>query len=130
MSKYTNIPSEIRNLFNEKRQSIVMNDFLHLLDSLKIYQRCLVGVKRANCQLTNLQVFQILILMPFFAVSGLSHYTTSVMSRMFGGKKDILYSFMAQYTVDWRNVIYRIAVQLVSMITVRNDFKKSIFRQS
>lgn len=101
MSKYTNIPSEIRNLFNEKRQEIVMNDFLHLLDSLKIDQRSLGGIKRANCQLTNLQVFQILILMPFFAVSGLSHYTTSVMSRMFGGKKDILYSFMAQDTVDW-----------------------------
>lgn len=66
MSKYTNIPSEIRNLFNEKRQEIVMNDFLHLLDSLKIDQRSLGGIKRANCQLTNLQVFQILILMPFF----------------------------------------------------------------
>lgn len=125
MSKYTNIPSEIRNLFSEKRQRIVMNDLLHILESLRIDQRCLGGVKRANCQLTNLQVFQILILLPFFAVSGLSHYTTSVMSRMFGGKKDILYSFMAQDTVDWRNVIYRIAVQLISMITVRNDFKKS-----
>lgn len=107
-----------------------MNDLLHILESLRIDQRCLGGVKRANCQLTNLQVFQILILLPFFAVSGLSHYTTSVMSRMFGGKKDILYSFMAQDTVDWRNVIYRIAVQLISMITVRNDFKKVIFRQS
>lgn len=83
------------------------------------------GIKRAKYQLTNLLIFQILILMPFFAVSGLSHYTTSVMSRMFGGKKDILYSFMAQDTVDWLNVIYSIALQLISMITARNDFKKS-----
>lgn len=44
---------------------------------------------------------------------------------MFGGKKDILYSFMSRATVDWRNVIYRIAIQLVSMISVRSDFKKS-----
>lgn len=44
---------------------------------------------------------------------------------MFGSKKDILYSFMAQDTVDWLNVIYSIALQLISMITARNDFKKS-----
>jgi hypothetical protein len=25
---------------------------------------------------------------------------------MFGGKKDILYSFMAQDNIDWRDVIY------------------------
>lgn len=47
------------------------------------------------------------------------------MNRMFGGKKDILYSFMSRDTVDWHNVIYRIAIQLVSMISVRSDFKKS-----
>ncbi len=87
MNKHKNIPSDIRNLFNEKRQGIVMNDFLHLLDSFKIDQRCLGVVKTANCQLTNFQEFQILLLMPFFAVCGLYHYTTSIMSRKFGGKK-------------------------------------------
>ncbi len=98
--------------------------------SLKIDQRRLGGVKRANCQLTNPQVFQILILMPFFAASGLSHYTTAVMSCMFDGKKGILNSFMTQDIADWYNVIYHITVQLASMITVHNDFKKVIFRQS
>lgn len=47
------------------------------------------------------------------------------MSRMFGGKKDILYSFMSQDTTDWRNVIYRVTQQLVSRVTVRKDFKRS-----
>lgn len=125
MSKYTNIPSEIRNLFSEKRQSIVMNDFSRLLESLNINSRSLGGAKRVNCQLTNLQIFQILVLMPFFAVKGLSHYGTSVLGRMFGGKKDILYSFMSQDTVDWRSLIYRIAIHLVSNIIIRKDFKKS-----
>lgn len=102
-----------------------MNDFSSLLESLSIDSRCLGGAKRDNCQLTNLQIFQILVLMPFFAVTGLSHYAASVMSRMFGGKKDILYSFMSQDNIDWRYVIYRITVKLISSITVRNDFKKS-----
>ena len=78
MSKYTKIPSEIRNLFNEKRQKIVMSDFTHLLESFKLNQGILGGIKRSNCKLTNLQVFQILVLMPFFAVSGFSHYAKSV----------------------------------------------------
>ena len=60
MSKITNIPSEIRNFFSEKRRSIVMDTFTSLLEGLNLDNRSLGGLKRENCQLTNLQVFQIL----------------------------------------------------------------------
>ena len=73
MSKITNIPSEIRNFFSEKRRSIVMDTFTRLLEGLKLDNRSLGGLKRENCQLTNLQVFQILLLFPFFAIKGFSH---------------------------------------------------------
>lgn len=66
MSKITNIPSEIRNFFSEKRRSIVMDTFTRLLEGLNLDTRSLGGLKRENCQLTNLQVFQILLLLPFF----------------------------------------------------------------
>lgn len=55
MSKFTKIPSEIKNLFTEKRQSTVMNEFATLLETLSVDSRCLGGAKRENCQLTNLQ---------------------------------------------------------------------------
>lgn len=77
MSKITNIPSEIRNFFSEKRRSIVMDIFMRLLESLNLGNRSLGGLKRENCQLTNLQVFQILLLLPFFAIKGFSHYDGS-----------------------------------------------------
>lgn len=125
MGKFTKIPSEIRNFFTEKRQSTVINDFTRLLESFSLDNRCLGGDKRENCQLTNLQVFQILVMMPFFAIEAISHYATSVMNRMFGGKKDILYSFMSQDNIDWRTVIYRITVKLISKITIRKDYRKS-----
>lgn len=125
MSKSTKIPSEISNFFSEKRRNVVMEAFTRLLESLKVDSRNLGGKKRDNCQLTNLQLFQILILMPFFSVKGFSHYPTSVLSRMFGGKKDILYSFMSQDDIDWRNLIYRIVTRLVSCVRIRKDFKKS-----
>ena len=54
MSKITNIPSEIRNFFSEKRRSIVMDTFTHLLEGLNLDNRSRGGLKRENCQLTNL----------------------------------------------------------------------------
>lgn len=44
---------------------------------------------------------------------------------MFGGKKDVLYSFMSQDNIHWRNLIYRIVVKLITKVTTRADFKKS-----
>ena len=70
MSKFTNIPSDIRSFFNEKRRSVVMNAFTCLLEDINLDCRSLGGMKRENCRLTNLQVFQILVLFPFFAIKG------------------------------------------------------------
>lgn len=125
MCKVNNIPSEIRNFFKEKRYAASMNDLTILLESLHLSDSNFGGSKRENCKLTNLQVFQILVMMPFFAVRGFSHYATSVMNRMFGGKKDILYSFMSQDSIDWRNIVHRVASSLIKGVTVRKDFKKS-----
>ena len=125
MSKITKIPSEIRNFFSEKRRNMVVDTFTRLLESLDLDCRSLGGMKRENCQLTNLQVFQILVLLPFFSVKGCSHYNESVLSRMFGGRKDVLYSYLSQDGINWRNVVYRIAKWLVTKVTVRNDHKKS-----
>ena len=100
MSKITNIPSEIRNFFSEKRRSIVMDTFTRLLEDLNLDNRSLGGLKRENCQLTNLQVFQILLLLPFFAIKGFSHYDGSALCRMFGGKKDVFYSYLSQDNIN------------------------------
>lgn len=125
MGKNTIIPSEIRNFFSEKRRSAVTDTFTHLLESANLDCRSLGGKKRDNCQLTNLQVFQLLVLLPFFAIRGISHYEGSALSRMFGGKKDVLYSFLSQDGINWRKVIYRITNWLLMKVTVRGDHKES-----
>ena len=125
MGKFTNIPSDIRSFFNEKRSSVVMNAFTCLLEDLNLDCRSLGGMKRENCRLTNLQVFQILVLFPFFAIKGYSHYAGSALSRMFGGKKDMLYSYLSQDNINWRKVIYRITNRLVKQVVIRDDHKKS-----
>ncbi|MDO5396290.1 MAG: transposase [Bacteroidales bacterium] len=125
MGKFTKIPSEIRNFFSEKRRASVMEAFTKAVESMSVDNKSLGGVKRDNCQLTNLQIFQLLILLPFFAVKGFSHYPESVLSRMFGGKKDVFYSFMAKDNIDWRNIVCRTAVRLIQKIVIRSDYRKS-----
>ena len=125
MSKFTNIPSDIRSFFNEKRRSVVMNAFTCLLEDINLDCRSLGGMKRENCRLTNLQVFQILVLFPFFAIKGYSHDAGSALCRMFGGKKDMFYSYLSQDNINWRKVIYRITNRLVKRVVIRDDHKKS-----
>lgn len=62
-----------------------MDMFSNLLVSLRFDNRNLGGNKRSNCLLTNLQIFQLIVLMPFFAIKNLFHYEDSILNRMFGG---------------------------------------------
>ena len=67
MSKSTNIPSEIRNFFTEKRINPAFSKFMTLLEGMKISDKDFGSRKRGNCQLTNLQIFQIILILPFMA---------------------------------------------------------------
>lgn len=125
MHKSTKILSEIRGFFVKERQSALLTTFTGLVESLNLDSRSLGGNKYHNCKLTNLQVFHILVMMPFFGVQGFSHYAESVLHKMFSGKKDILYSFMAQDTIDWRHILYRIVYKLINGICIRTDYQKS-----
>lgn len=109
----------------EPCRSVVMNAFTCLLEDINLDCRSLGGMKRENCRLTNLQVFQILVLFPFFAIKGYSHYAGSALCRMFGGKKDMFYSYLSQDNINWRKVIYRITNRLVKRVVIRDDHKKS-----
>lgn len=82
MSKRTEISSEIRVFFNENRQKNVMSNFMCLLESFKLTQGILCGIKRYNCKLANLQVFQILVLMLFFAVPELTGINEETMLEL------------------------------------------------
>ena len=44
---------------------------------------------------------------------------------MFGGKKDVLYSYLSQDNINWRDAVYRITNWLLAKVTVRQDYKKS-----
>lgn len=85
MSKITKIPSEIRNFFTGKRINPAFSKFMTLLEGMRISDKDLGGKKRENCQLTNLQLFQIILILPFMAVPGFSHYAGSSISKLLWG---------------------------------------------
>ena len=70
--KITKIPSEIRNFFTGKRINPAFSKFMTLLEGMRISDKDLGGKKRENYQLTNLQLFQIILILPFMAVPGIA----------------------------------------------------------
>lgn len=63
--------------------------------------------------------------MPFFEIKGFSHYAGSGLGRMFSGKKDLFYEFIAQDDIEWRKILYRTARKMMDGITIRADHRKS-----
>lgn len=61
-----------------------MEQFAKALEGLRLHSKKLGGNKHENCQLANLQSFQILILVPFIAIKGQSYHVGSGLCNMFG----------------------------------------------
>ncbi len=105
MSKFTKIPSEIRSFLQknaENRINPAFSKFTALLEDIRISDNDLGGVKRANCQLTNRQLFQIIILLSFLAVPGFSHYAESTILKMFGGREVRLFLCTRGKNENWK----------------------------
>lgn len=96
-----------------------------LVEKMNVSNKMLGGDKKPNCKLTNLQIFHLLLIMPFCDIKGISHYANSVLSRMFSGKKDLFYQFLSQDGTDWRKVLYHTAKKMIDSITIRTDHKDS-----
>ena len=69
--------------------------------------------KSGNCKFTNVQVLNLLVLFPFFAVRNAYRYSGSSLSRLFSCEKDMFYRFMNDGNVRWRNLLYAVSLQLL-----------------
>ena len=126
MCKGTKIISEISNFFQGNQKFALFQAFSMLVEKMNVSNKMLGGDKKPNCKLTNLQIFHLLLIMPFCDIKGISHYANSVLSRMFSGKKDLFYQFMSQDGADWRKVLYHTAKKMIDSITIRTDHKDSV----
>ena len=119
--KNTNIFSEISTFFSEKDDSNAINAIMDNARYLKISEKELSLESNDNCKYTRLLIFQLLLLFPFFMIKNAYHYSESVLSKFLSCKKDVFYRFLANGSLNWRKILYRINLQLIGKIIVRTD---------
>lgn len=119
--KSTNIFSEISTFFSEKDDSNAINAIMDIARYLKISGQTLSLESSDNCKHTRLMVLELLLLFPFFMVKNAFHYSESILFKVLSCKKDVFYRFMANGSLDWRKILYRINLQLIGKIAVRAD---------
>mgnify|MGYP003780783643 CR=1 FL=1 len=121
----TNIFSEINTFFREKDDKKAIRTIMDVAKHLKLSAKTLDLESRWNCKYTRLQVFELLLLFPFFMVKNAFRYTDSTLAKVVPCKKDVFYRFMENGSIDWRMLVYRINRQLLGKIIVREDSIKS-----
>jgi len=124
MHKGTNIISEINSFFTKNRQVELISALSTVIDSLHFDKRVFGGKKHHNCKMSYYQPLQLILLLPFFAVKGFSHYAESILHSRFDCEKDMFYSFMSKDDINWRNILCHFAVKLIDRMSVRADHKK------
>ena len=117
----TNIFSEISTFFREKDDDKAIRTIMDVAKNLKLSATTLNLESRWNCKYTRLQVFELLLLFPFFMVKNAFHYTDSTLAKVVPCKKDVFYRFLENGAIDWRNLVYRINKQLLRKINMRVD---------
>ena len=106
MSKGTTILSDLRGFFSENENNRALNSIMSVMEHINIRPNQIGAGKEANCKFTSLQVFNLLILFPFFAVKSACRYSGSALSRLFACEKDMFYRFMNDGNVRWRKLLY------------------------
>ncbi len=120
-NKGTSIFSEINSFFPENDNRKAINSIMDIAGHLKINGKSLSPESSDNCKFTRLQVFELLLLFPLFMIKNAFHYSESALFKVLSCKKDVFYRFMANGSLDWRNILYRINLQLIGKIAVRAD---------
>jgi hypothetical protein len=121
----TNIFSEISTFFREKEEDKAIRTIMDVTKHLKLSESSLTFENHWNCKYTRLQVFELLLLFPLFMVKNAYHYSESSLFRLISCRKDVFYRFMENGFLDWRKIVYRINLQLLNKIILRNKDKKS-----
>jgi hypothetical protein len=121
----TNIFSEISTFFREKDDDKAIRTIMDVTKHLKLSEKSLFFENHWNCKYTRLQVFELLLLFPLFMVKNAFHYSDSSLARIISCKKDVFYRFMENGSFDWRKIVYRINLQLLNKVILRNEDNKS-----
>ncbi len=106
MLKDKQIISETSSFFSKNNGNKAIDSIMRTVSRLHIRSSHIGIEKQGNCKLTSVQVFELLLLFPFFMVKNALSYSHSGLAGLFNCKKDMFYRFMEQDVIDWRNLVY------------------------
>ena len=117
MSKDTTIISELRSFFVKSDNNHAIKCIMGVMEHINIRSNQLGVEKRENCKFTASQVFNLLMLFPFFVVKNACQYSDSALGNLFNCEKDMFYRFMNDGNVKWRKLLYAMNLQLMKKIS-------------
>lgn len=125
MRKDTIIFSELQEFFLQNDAHRAINRISDVMNSLKLPKNKIGIEKSDNCKFTAIQILHLLLLFPFFMVKDAYSFSTSALGKVFHLEKDVFYRFMRNDSINWRNIMYLINLQLIGRISCRADHKKA-----
>lgn len=78
-----------------------------------------------NTEFTPVAILQCMLMFPFFNLNNPYQYANSFLFQLFKGYKDVFYDFLNDGRIDWRKIMWNIAVQIWNLIVLRSDHKRS-----
>lgn len=125
MRKDTTIFLELQEFFLQNNAHRAINLIFDVMKSLRL-PKGKIGIEKAdNSRFTTLQILHLLLLFPFFMVKDAYNFSTSALGKVFYKEKDVFYRFMRNDSVNWRNIMYLINLQLLSRISSCADNRKT-----
>ena len=122
MSKITTFLSDMQEFFNGNSEHAATQSICNAVAGVRMSERHTLGVEsRPNQVYRLLDVFQCLLMCPFFLVKNVSALSASPLHGLMEAGKDVFYRFMERADIDWRKALWHITLQLWNKICVRSE---------
>ncbi|GHT88750.1 hypothetical protein FACS189474_4550 [Bacteroidia bacterium] len=117
--KDTKIISEIKDFFTTSEKAV--EAIIQIASSLTIRKNLFQRQDKNNTCYSNTTKLLLLLLFPFFEIKDSWHYSTSVLHTFVGCGKDVFYRMLNDYQLAWRQIHYRLTLQLIKKTAERSD---------
>jgi len=124
MNKNREIISELQSFFTVNDNKRAITSIMNVMSHIRVGVKQMGCDKNANCKLTCEQVYQLMMLFPFFALKNANNYVDSILRKFFSCHKDMFYRFMSNPDIDWRKLVFSVNRRLLQRISLRSDAKK------
>jgi hypothetical protein len=117
--KDTIILSEINSFFTSSEKA--METIFSFMRSLTFSDKKFGFSGANNLKFDNYSKLMLLLLFPFFEIKSSWHYADSALFRFVSCGKDVFYRTLNDSSIDWRNLLYSLTMQLIRKVQKKSE---------